>query len=123
MKCGITPKKSPKIVGMDCCISSHTTGLGFSQVGSRGQKTLKRLWANLSHLKPFAIATDKWKVYRKIIPASLLIQSKALTTNIESVNAQVRNYLARFNRKTKRFSKSPLMAELAIYTLWKQKLC
>jgi len=69
------------------------------------------------------LKTDRWKVYRKTILVSLLIQSKALTTTIESVNAQVRNYLARFNRKTKRSSKLPLMAELALSTLWKQKLC
>ncbi|MGL4427058.1 MAG: IS1 family transposase [Alphaproteobacteria bacterium] len=103
-------------------VSRLTRRILAIEVGARGKKTLKRLWARLSHLKPFAVATDKWKVYRQIIPSSLLLQTKALTTTIESVNGQVRNYLARFNRKTKRYSKSPLMAELALYILWKQKL-
>ena len=91
-------------------------------MGSRGRKTLKRLWARLAHLKPFAVATDEWKVYRNVIPAALLLQTKALTTTIESVNSQVRDYLARFNRRTKRYSKSPYMVELTLYILWQQKL-
>jgi len=74
------------------------------ETGSRGAKPLKRLWARLSHLKPYAVATDEWKAYRKVIPSHLLIQTKALTSTVESVNSQVRNYLARFNRKTKRYS-------------------
>jgi IS1 family transposase len=91
-------------------------------VGSRGRKTLKRLWAKRKHLKPFAVATDAWKVYRNVVPAGLLLQTKALTSTVESVNSQVRNYLARFNRRTKRYSKSPQMVEISLYILWKQKL-
>jgi IS1 family transposase len=91
-------------------------------VGSRGRKTLKRLWARLAHLRPFLVATDEWKAYRCVIPAHLLVQTKALTSTIESVNAQVRDYLARFNRRSKRYSKSPHMVELSLYILWNQKL-
>ena len=36
------------------------------ETGSRGAKPLKKLWARIAHLKPFAVATDEWKVYRKI---------------------------------------------------------
>ncbi|MGL4825638.1 MAG: hypothetical protein ACRC4G_05550 [Alphaproteobacteria bacterium] len=43
---------------------------------------------DFSQLKPFAVATDKWKAYRQIIPSSLLLQTKALTPTIESVNSQ-----------------------------------
>ena len=92
------------------------------EVGSRGAKPLKKLWARLRHLKPYAVATDEWKTYRNVIPPHLLIQTKALTTTIESVNSQVRDYLARFNRRTKRYSKSPYMVEITLYILWKQKL-
>ena len=93
------------------------------EVGSRGTKPLKKLWERIKHLKPYAVATDEWRVYRKVIPASLLIQTKKLTSTVESVNGQVRNYLARFNRRTKRYSKSPFMAEISLYLLWIHKLC
>jgi len=68
------------------------------------------------------VATDEWKTYRKIIPPHLLLQTKALTSTVESVNSQVRNYLARFNRRTKRYSKSPYMATASLYLLWQYKL-
>ena len=92
------------------------------ETGSRGAKPLKKLWARIAHLKPFAVATDEWKVYRKIIPQPLLLQTKQLTTTIESVNSQVRDYLARFNRQSKRYSKSPYMVNASLYLLWKYKL-
>jgi insertion element IS1 protein InsB len=92
------------------------------EVGGRGHKTLKRLWARISHLKPFAVATDGWRAYRKIIPPNLLLQTKALTCTVESVNSQVRHYIARFHRKTKCYSKSTRMAELALYLCWQQYL-
>lgn len=76
----------------------------------------------MSHLKPYAVATDEWKPYRKVIPPELLIQTKALTTTVESLNSQVRDYLARFNRRTKRYSKSPYMVAVSLYILWAQKL-
>lgn len=86
------------------------------EMGSRGAKTLKRLWARLQHLKPFYVATDEWKVYRKVFPKSLLVQTKKLTARIESTNSRVRHYLARFHRKTFCYSKSPHMAETAKIT-------
>ena len=92
------------------------------EVGGRGYKTLQRLWARIAHLRPFAVAADGWKVYRKIIPAHLLIQTKKLTCTVESVNSQVRHYFARFHRKTKCYSKLPGMAELTVYICWHQYL-
>jgi insertion element IS1 protein InsB len=91
-------------------------------VGSRGRKPLKKLWARIKHLKPFAIATDEWKVYRSIIPRNLLVQTKKLTQTVESVNSQVRDYLARFNRKTKRYSKQPRILRASLGLLWNAKL-
>ena len=64
---------------------------------------------------PFAVCTDKWKVYRKIIPTDLLIQSKKYTHNIEAQNSSLRDCIKRYNRKTKAYSKSDEMAELSVY--------
>ena len=85
------------------------------EVGSRGDKPLKRLWAKVRKHNPFAVCTDKWKVYRKIIQANWLIQSKKYTHNIEAQNSLLRDFIKRFNRKTKAYSKSKQVAELAVY--------
>jgi IS1 family transposase len=85
------------------------------EIGSRGDKPLKRLWAKVRTHSPFAVCTDKWKVYPKVIPANLLIQSKKYTHNIEAQNSSLRDSIKRYNRKTKAYSKSQEMAELAVY--------
>jgi insertion element IS1 protein InsB len=92
------------------------------EVGGRSHKALQRLWARIAHLKPFAVATDKWKVYRKVIPAKLLLQTKALTSTVESVNSKVRHYFARFHRKTKCYSKTPNMADITLHIFWHEYL-
>ena len=40
------------------------------------------------------------------------------TTQIESLNANVRHYLARFRRKTRCYSKSVTMVELSLFLLF-----
>ena len=85
------------------------------EVGSRGEKPLKRLWARVKKYKPFAVCTDEWNVYRKVIPETLLVQSKKYTHNIEAQNSSLRDFIKRFNRKTKAYSKAKDMAEYAVY--------
>ena len=91
------------------------------QTGSRGKKTLKKLLIQISHISCDYYATDKWKVYRQLIPDNKLIQSKAETHIIESQNCRVRHYLARFcqrhplgKRKTLCYSKSVAMVNLTL---------
>ena len=84
------------------------------QTGSRGKKTLKKLLVQISHISCDYYATDKWKVYRELIPKNKLIQSKAETHIIESQNCRVRHYLARFKRKTLCYSKSVAMVNLTL---------
>ncbi|NQY74097.1 MAG: IS1 family transposase [Candidatus Margulisbacteria bacterium] len=47
---------------------------------------------------------------------------KKHTTQIESLNANVRHYLARFRRKTRCHSKCPLMIELSLVLLFHKRL-
>ena len=46
------------------------------------------------------------------------IANKSETSLIESVNIRIRNYLARFNRRTKIYSKSIDMIEYGLYLLF-----
>ncbi len=85
------------------------------EVGGRGVKPLKRLWARVQEVQPLAVCTDEWSAYRKIIPPNLLIQSKKYTHNVEAQNSSLRDFIKRFNRKTKAYSKAKNMAEYAVY--------
>jgi insertion element IS1 protein InsB len=58
--------------------------------------------------------TDNWDVYRKVIPAEQLTQSKKHTIGIEQNNSNVRHYLARMTRKTKVVTKSIEMLHISL---------
>jgi insertion element IS1 protein InsB len=55
--------------------------------------------------------TDYFKIYRDYFPADKHIASKKETYTVESVNSDIRHYIARFRRKTKCTSKSAEMGQ------------
>ena len=75
----------------------------------------------LKHYSINYYATDEWKAYREIPSAQHLVGKKH-TTQIESLNANVRHYLARFKRKSRCFSKTPYMVELSLTLLFYKRL-
>ena len=85
------------------------------EIGSRGVKTLKKLWKKLALFKPDVVCTDNYKVYSRVIPNNILVQSKRYTHNIEAQNSSLRDFIKRYNRKTKAYSKASDMAELSVY--------
>ena len=85
------------------------------EVGSRGVKTLKKLWGKVSLFKPDVVCTDNYKAYNRVIPNDILVQSKRYTHNIEAQNSSLRDFIKRYNRKTKAYSKAYDMAELSLY--------
>ena len=85
------------------------------EIGSRGVKTLKKLWQKLSLFKPDIVCTDNYKVYAKVIPNDILVQSKKHTYNIEAQNSSLRDFIKRYNQKAKAYSKATDMAELSVY--------
>ena len=90
--------------------------LGFS-VGSRGKKAFKELIRKIEKYSVGYYATDGWKIYN-ILSSSKRLIGKKHTTQIESLNANVRHYLARFSRKTRCYSKCPEMVELSLFLLF-----
>ena len=54
----------------------------------------------------------------KFLPKKQHRIGKKHTTQIESLNANVRHYLARFRRKTRCYSKSIIMVELSLFLLF-----
>lgn len=65
--------------------------------------------------------TDDWKVY-KTLPQNNHLAGNKHTTQIESLNANVRHYLARFRRRTRCYSKCPIMVELSLFFLFYKHL-
>ena len=82
-----------------------------------GGRIGKILMNKRKDLNPMTYASDAWKAYKKLINPEKHLLSKKETTHIESHNANVRHYLARFRRKTKCYSKSIEMVELSLYLL------
>ena len=55
--------------------------------------------------------TDDYAVYRKVLPEAQHLPTKQHTTTIESRNSRIRQYLARFHRRTKCYAKSDYVTE------------
>jgi len=72
--------------------------LGFV-CGRRTIKTAKLLWQQIKHLQTMGYGTDMLKAYGDFIPHAKHYASKTFTTQIESLNCQLRYYLARHHRK------------------------
>ena len=67
-------------------------------------------------------ASDYYAVYDVYRVGDEHIMSKAETSLVESMNSLLRHYLARFNRKTKRYSKAIDMIENSILLLFNKRL-
>ena len=94
--------------------------LGFT-IGSIGKKTYKDLIRNITNYTINSYCTDHWKTYNTL-PKDKHLVGKKHTTQIESLNANVRHYLARFRRKSRCYSKCPLMVELSLTLLFYKHL-
>jgi len=90
--------------------------IGFS-VGSRGKKAFRALIRQIPKYPTEYYGTDDWKIYREL-PQGKHCVGKKHTTQIESLNANVRHYLARFRRRIRCYSKMPYMVELSLFLLF-----
>jgi len=68
------------------------------------------------------LCTDEYSVYKKYKIANQHIADKSETCLAESKNSVVRRCLARFNRRTSRFSKTIEMIEASLTLLFNKEL-
>lgn len=68
------------------------------------------------------LCTDAFDVYAKYRLALRHVVTKAETSLVESKNSLIRHYLARFNRRTKRYSKAIDMIEGSLLLLFNKQL-
>lgn len=66
-------------------------------------------------------ATDDFRPYN-ILPQERHVRSKAHTYTVESKNAQIRHYLARFRRRTKCYSKTVRMVVCSLILYFNQDI-
>jgi IS1 family transposase len=57
---------------------------------------------------------DHWEAYAKLVPAGLLVQTKAETHGVERDNFRQKHWFARFRRKTCVVSRSQQMVDLTV---------
>ena len=62
--------------------------------------------------------TDHWEAYKDVIPKEKHVQSKAETYTVEGYNSLVRHFLARMKRRTKCYSKCPIMLKYSLHLLF-----
>ena len=84
------------------------------ECGDRSGKTLKKLLKRLKRLKVVVFFADNWEAYAGLIPAAMLIQTKAETHGIERNNFRQRHWFGRFRRKTCIVSRSLKMVDLTM---------
>jgi insertion element IS1 protein InsB len=68
------------------------------------------------------LCTDDYDVYKKYHIGNKHLTTKSETCLVESKNSLLRHYLARFARKTKRYSKAIDMIEASIIILFNKHL-
>jgi insertion element IS1 protein InsB len=106
MNCTPTFKKEQKC-WVWLAVDRLTRKIISFQLGCRGESTALKLIAPLPQGALYC--TEYWRAYNYPLSGRQHIRSKAETYTVESKNSQLRHYLARLKRKTKCYSKSPLM--------------
>ena len=68
------------------------------------------------------LCTDAYDTYSKYKISKQHVITKSETSLVESFSSLIRHYLARFNRKTKRYSKSFDMIDNSLLLLFNKKI-
>lgn len=84
------------------------------ECGRRDKATLKKLVDRLLPWDVKVYCTDNWATYASVIPQDTLVQSKAMTHEIERNHCRQRHWFGRFKRKSIIVSKSKEMVDLTM---------
>ena len=90
-------------------------------IGSRGIKTVRKLYQLLKNIKIEQYCTDDWKAFKNVFRNENHQIGKHLTKDIEGVNTSLRARNRRFVRQTTYFSKKEIYHEAAIKIMIQQR--
>jgi len=82
--------------------------------GRRDKRTLKKMVERLAPWDVTMSCTDTWATSASVMPQDKLVQSKAMTHDIERNHCRQRHWCRRFKRKSIIVSKSKEMVDLTI---------
>jgi insertion element IS1 protein InsB len=85
--------------------------------GDCSTETGRKLWDKIKEIQIDRVASDYWSAYEDFVPPEKHLQTKRETYTVEGYNARIRQYLARFHRRTKCYSKSEEMINLSLKLL------
>lgn len=123
MSCFLIVKKTNKIYVWLAVDRQRLKVVDFEVKESRGLEAYKPLAQRLKTQYDIYIScSDYYSVYDQYPVAKQHVCSKAETCLVESFNSLIRHYLARFNRKTKRYSKAIDMMVNSILLLFNKHL-
>lgn len=76
-------------------------------MGKRNRKQLQSLMVQIKnlHIEVSFYCTDKFEAFREVLPYCKHLIGKKFTKNIEGINTLIRSKIARFHRRTTKFSK------------------
>ena len=94
--------------------------LGWA-LGDRDTRAARALRAQIPRGPHIKYRTDHWRCYSAIFPGEQLIQGKAHTHTIESMNNKLRCYLARLRRKTHCYTKSVENLKASLLFIWQAR--
>lgn len=92
------------------------------QEGQRDFYYGRQLFDQVKGIRCPCYATDHWESYNDFLPPEKHVRGKRHTHCLESFNATVRHYLARFHRRTKCYSKSAQMVSASLTLLFHRDL-
>lgn len=95
-------------------INRRTKEIVSFAVGRRDKETMMNVIVPVLEMFPSKIHTDRYPVYKSMIPKDLWSTKKTNTNQIERMNLTIRNRIARFTRKTLSYSKSRVMTEACV---------
>jgi IS1 family transposase/transposase-like protein len=84
------------------------------KVGKRNTKTLQRVLSTVQLSEAKKVYTDKFRLYKNLIPNEMHSTSAYQINHIERKNLSIRTHLKRLSRKTICFSKSREMLEACL---------
>jgi len=100
MRCGTLYKKKQAKLWIWKVLDKFTGDLIHYECGNRSASSVSKIVESLSQRGVIFYHTDGYNAYQRVIQPNRLYQGKDQTHLIESNNARMRHYFARFKRKT-----------------------
>ena len=112
--CYTTREKKESNIWLTYAINRKSKSIISYSIGRRNNATMIDAILPVLNLHPKRVYTDKYPVYKSIIPKDVLSNQSRKTNTIERMNLTIRNRISRFSRRTLSFPKSLRMTNACV---------